>query len=425
MTKSATSLEAGSWVTDKLGIRLTTTPAVPGAAAWPEPAELGLRINPQRAQLIISRLLGKHIPVPVADVLNAGHCLGDAVREACAGQTPVIVGFAETATGLGHAVASVAAADGGAAPYIHTTRRPAATGPSSVTFFEEHSHATGHTLAVLDEQPFRAGTPLVLVDDELSTGKTVVNAIRALHERWPRRHYVVASLIDSRTPAQCAAVEADIRQLGASFTSVMLFTGDIDLPADVLEKAAVVRAGLPPDLNSPVNAPAEVHTYDVALDIATTAAHGWDRDDETRLRAHAARLAERLPVARDGRTLVLGDEEFMYFPQLVAAALGDEVRTSTTTRSPAVTVDRAGYPLRTGLTFPATEDAGRVAYAYNVAHSQENEPGNAPGFDDIVFVTDAALADHVLAHTVPQLAVAARATLHVVAVTGRPATSLR
>jgi hypothetical protein len=154
------------------------------------------------------------------------------------------------------------------------------------------------------------------------------------------------------------------------------------------------------------------------LDIPTTAAHGWDRDDEIRLRASAARLAERLPVARDGRTLVLGDEEFMYFPQLVAAALGDEVRTSTTTRSPAVTIDRAGYPLRTGLTFPATEDPGRTAYAYNVVPSQGDEPGNAPGFDDIVFVTDAVPTDHVLTHIVPQLAGAARTALHVVTVTG-------
>jgi TRSP domain C terminus to PRTase_2 len=79
----------------------------------------------------------------------------------------------------------------------------------------------------------------------------------------------------------------------------------------------------------------------------------------------------------------------MYLPQLIAAALGADVRTSTTTRTPAVTIDRPGYPLRTALTFDSTEDGLRPAYAYNVAASAHTDPGNAPGFDHIVFVTDA------------------------------------
>jgi len=95
-----------------------------------------------------------------------------------------------------------------------------------------------------------------------------------------------------------------------------------------------------------------------------------------------------LAVAGDDRTLVLGDEELMYLPQLLAASLGCDVRTSTTTRTPAVTIDRPGYPLRTALTFHSTEDGLRPAYAYNVAASGHADPGNAPGFDHIVFVTD-------------------------------------
>jgi hypothetical protein len=112
-------------VAGRLGITVQVTPSVPEAAKFAGAVEVGLRRNPNRAQLLVSRLLGKHIPVPVCDVLSAAHALGSAVRSACAGQTPVVVGFAETATGLGHGVAAAAAAAGSPAPYLHPTRRAA------------------------------------------------------------------------------------------------------------------------------------------------------------------------------------------------------------------------------------------------------------------------------------------------------------
>jgi hypothetical protein len=123
--------------------------------------------------------------------------------------------------------------------------------------------------------------------------------------------------------------------------------------------------------------------------------------------------AASLPVARDARTLVLGDEELMYLPQLLARALGDLVRTSTTTRTPAVAVDLPGYPLRTALSFASTEDGRRPVFAYNVAGSGHAEPGNAPGFDHIVLVTDAVRGPRT-SELVGALAASARLGVHVV-----------
>ncbi|MGN6679144.1 MAG: TRSP domain-containing protein, partial [Streptosporangiaceae bacterium] len=112
-------------------------------------------------------------------------------------------------------------------------------------------------------------------------------------------------------------------------------------------------------------------------------------------------------------TLVLGDEELMYLPQLLAAALGDDVRTSTTTRTPAVVIDQPGYPLRTVLSYGSTEQARRPAYAYNVAPSCHPEHGNAPGFDHIVLVTDAPRGPRT-SDLVDKLATSARRSVHVI-----------
>jgi hypothetical protein len=257
-----------------------------------------------------------------------------------------------------------------------------------MTFAEEHSHAVGHRVlapAALLADP----RSVVLVDDELSSGRTAVNTIRALHQRYPHPAYVVAALLDMRPEAARAEFARLSDELGVPVTAVSLLSGEVHVPADAPQRVAERVAHADPPLQFDPVWPLTRLAADWPADIALGARCGWDAGDEARLQEATARLAGRLladvlPSAA-ARLLVLGTEELMYAPMRLAAALAvarggaGEVRYQSTTRSPVAPIDRSGYAIRCALAFAAPDEPDRASYVYNV------RPGAA---DHIVVVTD-------------------------------------
>jgi adenine/guanine phosphoribosyltransferase-like PRPP-binding protein len=466
---------SGSWVSARLGVALEDVDR-PVGVGLAELLGLAVRRNPRRAHLLVSAVLGKHVPADPRLVRGAGLLLGERVRAvlAAAMATPpadrgsdaaeraevlggrlaealkgnahaaiglrddllargpdleaVVLGYAETATALGHCVAEAL----GGAYYLHSTRRPVRGVSTYGGFEEEHSHATSHLMLPADSARMEAGLPLVLVDDELSTGTTVLNTIRSLHAVRPRTHYVVAALVDLRGPADRAAMELLAAELDVRIEAVALATGRVVLPEGLLETARRLVASAegtdapavpaPPGIASDEtpagwprttarSRPGEGTVRRVELDwpagLPDGGRHGFTAAHaevlEAALPAMAARITDALGTAMAGgpaearpapgsRILVLGFEELMYVPLRIAEALADrlddvEVRSSTTTRSPVLPVDDPGYAIRTRLTFPAHDDPADgpgERYAYNVA------PGADPGrrFDAVVLVVD-------------------------------------
>ncbi|MFG2380815.1 phosphoribosyltransferase [Streptomyces avermitilis] len=414
---------SGTWVAERLGVELV------GDEQLSELLGLALRRNPKRAHLLVSNVLGKHVPQSPSVVYGYGVALGRRVREllgADEARTAVVLGYAETATGLGHSVA-----DGvGLAPYLHSTRRPVAGVARAGGFEESHSHATSHLLLPEDPALLASDGPLVLVDDEFSTGNTVLNTIRDLHERYPRGRYVVVALVDMRSPADLGRLEEFAREIGARVDLVTAASGTVKLPEGVLEKGQELVA------RHETAVPAEPAPYDSGRVTRVTLGwprglpdggrHGFTPEHRARLDralpAMAARLAEAISgeaipgeaipgeaipgeaipgeaisgeaisgeAIPDGtrRILVLGFEELMYAPLRLAQELEQvvdgDVRYSTTTRSPVLAVDDPGYAIRSRIVFPAhddPDDGPGERYAYNVAGA---------GFDAVVAVVDSA-----------------------------------
>ncbi len=330
--------------------------------------------------------------------------LCDARRAGCSAPAGTLVlGYAETATALGHCVAESLDAD-----YLHSTRRQVPGYRPVAGFDEEHSHATRHLLLPADPGLLAGAGPLVLVDDELSTGRTALNTIAALHRGWPRPRYLIATLVDLRSPADRDRMRAAAEQLGVPIEVVALASGQLRVPDDALVTGRLLADRQPADV--PATGPAGQLSPVLRgwpPGVAEGGRHGFAGTAHAELaraagqlaRVLAGRLRERADVS-DGsrRILVLGCEELMYAPLRIAAALAGElagwgsVRFSSTTRSPVLPVDDAGYAIRTRLSFTSTDDPADgpgPRWAYNVAGT-----GPDDRFSDIVLVTDTETADH-------------------------------
>ncbi|MEV4450697.1 phosphoribosyltransferase [Streptomyces mirabilis] len=389
----------GTWVAERLGVELV------GDEKLSDLLGLALRRNPRRAHLLVSNVLGKHVPQSPSVVYGHGFALGRRVREllgAEGARAAVVLGYAETATGLGHCVA-----DGvGLAPYLHSTRRPVPGVDTAGGFEESHSHATSHLLLPENPALLAGAGPLVLVDDEFSTGNTVLNTIRDLHARYPRDRYVVVALVDMRSAADLGRLAEFATEIGARVDLVAAARGSVNLPEGVLEKGQALVAEHETTETTEITKTterAEAADSRRGYPGAARVELGWPRGLpdggrhgftpgqrirlDAALPAMAARIAVALPEG-GRRVLVLGFEELMYAPLRLARELEQvvsaEVRYSTTTRSPVLALDDPGYAIRTRLVFPAhddPDDGPGERYAYNVAGA---------GFDAVVAVVDSA-----------------------------------
>ena len=305
-------------------------------ARWPLDRLCGFaaRRNPRRGFLIVSRVLGRHLPARPSAMRDSAHDLAALIPADLPGPV-LMLGFAETAVCLGQTVfrewRALTGRDDGL--FLHSTRQRLAA-PELCRFEEPHSHASTHIVY----RPTLAGfapRSLVLVDDEVSTGTTVAQAAAALVACWRGvERIVVASLTDWSGGQWLAG-------LPRPASSAALLEGALGWTAN-------------PD--------------DAAVDAAPTGSLGRLIAHHNRGRLGSAGEAIDLPTlpAVDGPICVIGTGEFTYPPFLLAEALeaaGHDVVVQATSRSPA----RLGGAIGHALVFEDNYGTGVPNYLYNAA----------------------------------------------------------
>lgn len=331
--------------------------------------------NAKRAYLLVNPLQAKHMPVSPTEALTMMRTLGEGLQQEFPGAR-LVLGFAETATALGAAVASRLGPD---CAFLTTTRE-AGEGPGWVRFLEEHSHAAEQKLWGGDLDALLQETDTVLfVDDEISTGKTLRNMVAQLTRRWPalgEKTLVAASLLNRVTPEQ----EEALADAGITCRCLVRLPQE-DHTAQVADWT-VTEA--PPAVPQNLSFRQETLPGEGLLDPRKTLRIGaYDRSCQA---VAEAMLSHTLgPVETLGKTLVLGTEECMY-PALRLGEklerLGAEVCCHATTRSPIGLCDAPGYPIRSGWKLPSFYEEERTTYVYNLRE-----------YDTVIVVSDTKKTD--------------------------------
>lgn len=378
---------------------------------------MAARINKKRAFLFVSKVLGKHIPINPQKGLLAGALLANRYMEAVKGQNtgkreemlldffnptdlttiqpfiskkenPVIIGFAETATALGHAFFHCFQK----ADFFHTTREQVLNLEPAITFEEEHSHATSHR-CYIDESLLLNEREIILVDDEMTTGKTNINIIRQIQKKFPRKTYTVVSILDWRSEEN-RQLFADLeKELNIVIHSVSLLKGTIQLAGtlDIEETQApsiVENTLISPSITTvsieklfpgklkllPYESQTLAGKINKQAFIKQTGRFGLHAQANLQLSETLEEIGTQLANMRNGkRTLCLGTGEFMYIPMKVASYMGSGVSYHSTTRSPIYVVKRESYGAQAGLSFPNPEDNEIAHFVYNIKPFEYDE----------------------------------------------------
>ena len=321
------------------------------------------RRNPRRPFLVVSKILGKHIPCDPGLLVKASNDLVGLLPQlpspAC------FIGMAETATSLSQTVFErwLHRNPDTKGIYTQTTRYRLERADLAFLLEEVHSHATTHRVylptADIARERFNAAQTLVIVDDEFTTGNTAVNLALAYAKRnRTLKRIALVCLTNWMSNQAAASVARHIEQsTGASVSIHALLSGELqftDVPKtarpwasgdESLESAAVAAANGP---NSP---------RDECLPW-NTGRLGVTGDLQFDFEA----MTDGLEIAEN--VAVVGTGEYMYPPSRLArwlAQRGHRVSVQSSTRSPIV----GGGVIASSLEFPDNYFDGIRNFLYN------------------------------------------------------------
>ena len=323
--------------------------------------------NKKRTWLVVNRLQGKHVPVSPGKALRMFDSLAELLLEEYRGERLLLIGFAETATAVGAAVAEKLGA-----LYIQTTREQI----QDVEYFyfsEQHSHATEQKLVKDDlDRVMERVDRIIFIEDEITTGNTIRNIIELLKKAYPGcAGFSAASLLNG----MAKTYQEEYAKSGIRLHWLLRTCHD-----SYEERAADCRGdGICHGCDSSLPA---VVPEEYRISGCRDARRLTDGTlYKTACRQMGREAVERLQPVRGERILVIGTEEFMY-PALVLTSMLEEktgwVRCHSTTRSPILVSSEAWYPLHERYELRSLYDRQRTTFLYDLS-----------AYDRVCMVTDA------------------------------------
>lgn len=310
--------------------------------------------NTKRPNLLVNTTQGKHVPCTPSEALEMFDDMAEEVTHLKGAEGTLVVGFAETATAIGAHVASQLNL-----PYIQTTREQ--LNSPYISFKEVHSHAPSHNLYIGDLHKYNH---ILFVEDEVTTGNTILAAVEELRKRKADLAFTVLSYVNCMEQSSRELFEKESIDVHyCMHTSSAYTVGE----AHYRTTPITLRTEGQASMDHYVNVVGVDPRYGV-----TPEGYGEFLDQ----------LKDCVPQPEPlCKVLVLGTEECMYPAIWLGSqyeAAGCDVLTHSTTRSPIHVEQSFGYPLNSRCDLRSMYDAAVNTYVYNLQQ-----------YDKVIVVTDA------------------------------------
>ena len=307
--------------------------------------------NSKRSYLLVNPLQAKHMAVNPEKSLNMMNALGKILSEKYP-DTKLVIGFAETATAIG---AEVARCFNNDCNYIHTTREDI---ENYIPFSEEHSHAVEQKLCSENLTEYLSETKSVIfIDDEISTGKTLINIIDNFRKEFPelnQKEIICASLINRVSDENMKRLE-----ISGIKCEYLLKLPDEDYEIKVKDiKVSESQKITDTSLKNPIKSIYTVPVMNTRKGVNINEYYNFCIKTADKIIQKTGKLC--------GDTLVLGTEEFMYPALILGQKIGENAFCHATTRSPVGIYSDENYPIKEGFKIPSFYDENRETYIYNL-----------------------------------------------------------
>lgn len=308
--------------------------------------------NNKRDYLFVNKYLGKHYPVSANKVLKLFNELYlELLKSNLQNKKILVIGFAETATALSEFIThqSIIRDNLNIVYHLQTTREDIETTINNIAFQEEHSHATNQKL-YWNEEKIPEYDTILFVEDEITTGKTIINFIEKFKELKDNTNFYVASILNWQNQENVKKYK------NLNINTICLVEGELK---NNISKIEVVK-----------NDKKDFFVMNKKVFKKVLSANLNPRTGLTKKEfLEYINLQPNLNInlLKDDST-VIGTEEFMYKAILLANKLNTTVRSST--RSPIITSIEDKYLIENGIIIPSFYDSNRKTFLYNTTHTE-------------------------------------------------------
>lgn len=317
--------------------------------------------NPKRDFLFVNRLQGKHLHVNPIKTFKLYDELVSVISNAVnPNEKIIVIGFAETATAIGHYIASSLV---NCIYYMQTTRESIPNATSLLEFQEEHSHATEQFLYG-DIEELQNCDRIIFVDDEISTGNTVLNFIREVERLGIHMKYGVASLLnwqDDNWSRKFKELNIDTYFVLKGKLKNLFAKVPVSISSENLECPELTSVPEIIEVKCPISNFFRERVGEKPCGISQFA--------ETIYSSISSVLGCNMPNQSE-TVLVLGTEEYMFAPMVFAKKLSEtlviDVQFHATTRSPIETSGEFDYTIKHRYPITSCYDSARNTNIYNL-----------------------------------------------------------